>query len=207
MKTFFVAGIDTNVGKTVVCAILAEALRADYWKPIQAGELHQSDSIKVEALVSNTQSKFHPETYKLNTPMSPHAAAARDGVAINLDKIVLPEITNNLIIEGAGGLLVPVNDSEFVIDIAKKFDAEVILVSRHYLGSINHTLLSAMALKQRGIKVKGIIFNGDEIEGTESIILHHTGYRLLGRIQEEEEVNKEMVSMYALQFAAILDNE
>ena len=207
MKRFFVTGIDTNVGKTVVCAILAEALKADYWKPIQAGELHQSDTLKVKALVSNRQSVFHPETYRLHTPMSPHAAAARDGISIDLNKIALPETANNLIIEGAGGLLVPINEHDFVIDMAQRLNAEVILVSRHYLGSINHTLLSANALKQYGINVKGIIFNGDEIEGTESIILQHTGYRLLGRIQEEEVINKEMISMYALQFAAILDHD
>ena len=207
MKRYFVAGIDTNVGKTVVCAILTEALKADYWKPIQAGELDHTDTHKVQALVSNARSKFHREAYRLKTPMSPHAAAKRDAITINLNRIVAPATLNDLIIEGAGGLLVPINDSEMILDVVKKLDAELILVSRHYLGSINHTLLSALALKEYGIKVKGIIFNGDEIEGTESIILQHTGYRLLGRIEEEEVVNKEMISMYALQFAATLAHE
>jgi dethiobiotin synthetase len=197
MEKLFVTGIDTNAGKTVIAAILAEALKADYWKPVQAGELHDTDTMKARALVSNTVSVFHPEAYRLNMPMSPHAAAARDGVTIDLDSILLPDTNNTLIIEGAGGLLVPLNDREFVIDLIKKLDAEVVLVSRHYLGSINHTLLSAGMLKQHGIKVRGIIFNGDEIEGTEAIILKHTGYKHLGTIGEEEVVDKEMVSKYA----------
>ena len=197
MEKIFVTAIDTNAGKTIVAAILTEALKADYWKPVQAGELHDTDTMKARALVSNEVSAFHPETYRLKTPMSPHAAAARDGITIDLDAIKLPETDNTLIIEGAGGLMVPLNDNEFVVDLIKKLDAEVVLISRHYLGSINHTLLSAAILKQHGIKVKGIIFNGDEIEGTEEIILKHTGYKHLGTIVEEEVVDREMVSRYA----------
>ncbi len=199
MKKIFVTAIDTNAGKTVVSAILTEALKADYWKPVQAGELHDTDTMKARALVSNSTSVFHEETYRLKTPMSPHAAAARDGVTIDLDSIKLPTTDNTLIIEGAGGLMVPLNENEFVIDLIKKLDAEVVLISRHYLGSINHTLLSAATLKQYGVKVRGIIFNGDEIEGTEEIILKHTGYKHIGTIGEEEVIDKEMVSRYAHQ--------
>lgn len=197
MQKIFVTGIDTNAGKTLISAILAEALKADYWKPVQAGDLHDTDTMKVRALVSNEQSVFHPEGYRLTIPMSPHVAAARDGVTITLDNIKLPETDNTLIIEGAGGLMVPLNDTEFVVDLIKKLDAEVILVSRHYLGSINHTLASALVLKQYEIRVRGIVFNGDEIDGTEDIILKHTGYKHLGTIAEEDVIDKVMVGHYA----------
>lgn len=197
MQRLFVTAIDTNAGKTVVSAIIAEALQADYWKPIQAGDLGNTDTAKVGTLISNKTTVIHPEAYRLNTPMSPHAAAARDGVTIDLQKITPPDTGNHLVIEGAGGLLVPVNDNEFIIDLIKKLDAAVVLVSRHYLGSINHTLLSARLLKAYGVPVKGILFNGEEIEGTEDIILHHTGYKNLGRIEEEEVIDKVMVAHYA----------
>ena len=206
MKKLFVTAIDTNAGKTLIASILTEALKADYWKPVQAGELHDTDTMKARALVSNEISVFHPETYRLKTPMSPHAAAARDGITINLDKIKVPETSNTLIIEGAGGLMVPLNDNEFVVDLIKKLDAEVVLISRHYLGSINHTLLSAAILKQYGIKVRGIIFNGDEIEGTEEIILKHTGYKHLGTIAEEELIDRAVVSRYAALIAQGLND-
>ena len=207
MRKLFVAGIDTNVGKTVVSAILVEALSADYWKPIQSGDLHNSDTMKVRSLVRQSQVQFHPEVYRFSTPMSPHVSAARDGMNIDMDEITLPPTTNDLIIEGAGGLLVPLNDHDLVIDLIKKLDAEVILVSRNYLGSINHTLLSAMAIEKYGIRVKGIVFNGEEIEGTEEIILKHTGYKLLGRISEEEEINRDVVGYYARQFVTTLYND
>lgn len=197
MQKIFITGIDTNVGKTVIAAILTEALKADYWKPIQSGDLHHTDTMRVQSLVANKESVFHPETYRFSTPMSPHVSAARDGVAIDLNDIKIPDTSNTLIIEGAGGLMVPLNDNEFVIDLIKKLEAEVVLVSRHYLGSINHTLTSALALKQYGLKVKGIIFNGEEIEGTEETILKHTGYKLLGHIDEEDVIDKVMVSHYA----------
>lgn len=197
MNKIFVAGIDTNVGKTIVAAILTEALKADYWKPVQAGDLHNTDTMRVKSLISNTVSVFHPESYRLDIPASPHVAAARKGIEIELDKFIIPQTNNTLIIEGAGGLMSPLNNNAFNIDLIQKLDASVILVSRNYLGSINHTLLSALALRQYNIKVKGIIFNGEEMEGTESIILHHTGYKLLGRIEEEETIDKNMVSRYA----------
>ncbi len=203
MQKIFVAGIDTNAGKTVVSAILTEALKADYWKPVQAGDLDNADTMKVQALVSNATSVFHPEAYRLTRPMSPHIAAAKDHIEIDLAGIRIPETSNTLVVEGAGGLLSPLTDQLFVIDLIKALDAPVVLVSRHYLGSINHTLLSVMALKQHGIKVLGIIFNGEEIEGTEAIIAAHSGYRVLGHINEEEVIDADMVRRYAAIFAEI----
>ena len=169
----FVTGIGTDVGKTIISAILVEKLKADYWKPIQSGDLNNSDTMKVQRLISNTITRFHPEAYRLTQPYSPHKSADLDGVAINIDKIKLPETDNQLLIEGAGGLMVPLNDEHFVVDLIQKFNAEVILVVKHYLGSINHTLLSLELLKQKKIKVRALIFNGDRDEYSEQVILRY----------------------------------
>ena len=167
MKKIFVTGIGTDVGKTVVSAILTEALAADYWKPVQAGDLEFSDSIKVENLITNTKTKIHAEGIKLNSPMSPHAAAAIDEVEIKLSDFKLPETDNNLIIEGAGGLMVPLNDKDLIIDLIQELDIEVVLVSQNYLGSINHTLLSLESLKVKKLKVYLLAFSTlKEVAGT-----------------------------------------
>jgi dethiobiotin synthetase len=181
MKKIFVTGIGTDVGKTVVSAVLVEALKADYWKPVQTGSFFSRDTTEVRRIVSNTKSKFHPETYSLKQPMSPHAAAELEGVEIQMDQLTLPATNNHLIIEGAGGLMVPLNRKFFMIDLIQKFNAEVILVVKNYLGSINHTLLSIELLKQRGIKVLGIIINEEPHELSESIILQYSGLKLRKR--------------------------
>lgn len=193
----FVTGIGTEVGKTIASSILVEYLEADYWKPVQAGELEYSDTIKVKDLVSNTKSVFHKESYKLTSPMSPHAAAKIDGVEINLEKIKFPDTKNHLVIEGAGGLFVPLNDTDCISDIILKSDSEVIIVSRHYLGSINHSLLTIQALKNKNIRIKGIVFNGEENKETESIILKMSGLKMLFRINEEKYFDKSMIKKYA----------
>jgi len=148
---YFITGISTEVGKTMAAAIVAEALKADYWKPIQAGDLEHSDSHKVADLVSNTKTVIHKNSYALHTPMSPHAAAAIDQVEIRLERIIPPKTNNHLVIEGAGGLLVPLNDTDTILDLIQP-DYKVIIVSRHYLGSINHTLLTVNALVNKGLK-------------------------------------------------------
>lgn len=196
MKNYFITGIGTNIGKTVVSAILTEALEADYWKPIQAGDLDTSDSLKVQNFISNHKTTIHPEAYRLNQPMSPHAAAKIDGIEIDLTKINLPKTNNNLIIEGAGGLMVPLNDKDLIIDLIAKLDVEVILVSQNYLGSINHTILSIEALKYRNIKIAGVIFNGEENKETESFILNYTNLNCLGRIKQHQVINKDIVLSY-----------
>jgi dethiobiotin synthetase len=167
----FITGIGTNVGKTVVSAILTEALHADYWKPIQSGVLDGKDSDTVKSLIGNTKTVFHPETYLLQEPLSPHFAAKLDCVEIELDKIQLPKTANQLIIEGAGGLLVPINSTQYVIDIAKQLDCEIVLVISSYLGCINHSLLSIDYLKRNHFKIKALVFNGEfEPEVKQSII-------------------------------------
>lgn len=199
---YFVTGISTEVGKTVASAIIVEALCADYWKPIQAGDLDHSDSHKIEALISNDRTVIHPNSYALKTPMSPHAAADIDGISIQLDKIVPPTTKNNLVIEGAGGLLVPLNDTDTIFDLIQS-DYKVIVVSRHYLGSINHTLLTIEKLQQKGVEI-GIIFSGDEHPTTEEIILKKTGAVFLGRINEEQKFDKAVVKKYAFAFQKAL---
>lgn len=203
MKKLFVTGIGTDVGKTVVSAILTEAIEADYWKPVQAGDLDNSDSIKVERYISNKKTVIHPEGMKLNSPMSPHAAAAIDGVEIELSDIRLPETDNNLIVEGAGGLMVPLNDKDLIIDLIQHLGLEVVLVSQNYLGSINHTILSIDALKSRGIKVLGIIFNGETNEETEKYILNYSNLPCLGRIAQHAEINKKTVLNYKSLFSTL----
>jgi dethiobiotin synthetase len=201
MRTYFVTGIGTGVGKTVCAAILVEALEADYWKPLQAGDLDNTDTDKVRALVSNKKSVFHTEQIRLKTAMSPHAAAKIEGIEITLDHERIPISSNPLVIEGAGGLMVPLNDKgELVIDFMCNLDPEVILVSRNYLGSINHTLLSIAALRNRNLSIKGIIFNGDSNPESEEIILKISGLKCLGKIPVAEKLDKEFVKNQAVQF-------
>jgi len=169
-RPIFITGIGTGVGKTIVSAVLVQKLKADYWKPIQSGDLDNSDTALVRSLVSNKTTVFHPEAYRLTQPYSPHKSAAIDGIYIDPQKIVLPDTNNQLIIEGAGGLMVPLNDNFLMIDLIKKLDAEVILVSKNYLGSINHTLMSAGILNSRGIKLNRLIFSGEQDHDSEGII-------------------------------------
>lgn len=192
MKQFIITGIGTDVGKTVVSAIVSEALQATYWKPVQAGDLENSDSIKISNLTKNV--RVLPEAFRLSQPMSPHAAAEKDGVEILPKQLNLPSVSGNLIVEGAGGLMVPINSKGFLYaDAFAMWKLPVIVVSRHYLGSINHTLMTIEILKQRGIEIEGIIFVGDENPTTESVILKNTGLRLIARVPMAKEVNKAFI--------------
>ncbi len=192
----FITGISTDVGKTIASAIITEALEADYWKPVQAGDLDHSDSHKIQNYISNVKSVIHENSYKLNTPASPHLAAELDGITIDLKNIIEPKTNNHLIIEGAGGVLVPLNNSDFVIDMVQP-DYKIIIVSRHYLGSINHTLLTIEAIKNRGLTIAGIIFNGNENKATESLILNYSKLKFIGRINDEPYFDKNVISEYA----------
>ena len=198
MKRIFVTGISTEVGKTIASAIIVESLMADYWKPIQAGDLDSSDSHKVRSLISNEKSVIHPNSYALNQPMSPHAAAKLDDIEIELAKISVPETNNHLVIEGAGGLLVPLNDNNTILDLIDP-DFKVVVVSRHYLGSINHSLLTINLLLQKGFDVS-VIFSGNENKGTESIISKMTGVPIIGRINQERLIDRDVIRHYAQLF-------
>ena len=192
----FITGISTDVGKTIASLIVVEALESDYWKPIQAGDLDNSDSHKIESYISNNKTIIHKNSYLLNTPASPHLAAKLDAIAIDLNKITEPSTKNHLVIEGAGGLFVPLNDTDCVIDLIKP-DYKVVVVSRHYLGSINHTLLTIEALQNRKITIAGIIFNGNENKSTEEIILSKTNIKCIGRINDEPYFDKNVILEYA----------
>lgn len=192
---YFISAIGTDSGKTLVSSIMVEALKADYWKPVQAGE--PGDTETVQQLVSNELTKFHPETHRLKMPASPHAAAKYEHKAIALDDFELPETNNDLVIEGAGGILVPLNDHDYVIDLAKQFQTELVLVSNLYLGSINHTLLTIAYLEEHQIPVKGIIFNGDSNPESEDIILKKSGYRVLLRLPKLSLINAEVIRYWA----------
>ncbi|MDH5365706.1 MAG: dethiobiotin synthase [Cyclobacteriaceae bacterium] len=192
---YFVTAIDTDSGKTLVSAILCRALKADYWKPVQAGSPTDSDQIKKWC----AGTKIHAETYLLNTPESPHAAAKKEKIKIELDQFSIPEYKENLIIEGAGGLMVPLNDDELMIDLIEKLDIEVVLVCNLYLGSINHSLLSIEALQKRGVQIKGVVFNGDANNESEEIILKYAKAPCLLRIKKEHQINEEIIGQYAEQ--------
>jgi dethiobiotin synthetase len=198
---YIIAGISTEIGKTFISSILTEALEADYWKPVQSGALDFTDTDTVKSLISNTKTIFHPEAYRLTEPMSPHAAAAIDGVEIELSKFQLLQTNNHLIVELAGGLMVPLNDHETNVDLIKKLNLPVILISKNYLGSINHTLLSVEILKMNHISVKGLIFNGEQNISSEEFILNYTGLECLGKVNFEERIDKDVVKKWADIFA------
>lgn len=203
-KIYFVTGIGTDIGKTVCAAILTEALQADYWKPVQAGGLDFTDTMRVQSLISNHRSFFWPETFRLAEPMSPHAAARAAGTSIQLADFSLPKTQNHLIIEGAGGLMVPLNDTgALVIDLIQQLGASVILISQNYLGSINHTLLSVEALQARRIPIAGIVFNGPSNSETETIILKITGLKCIGKIPQAEHLKQKFVREQADNLTAL----
>lgn len=169
-KMLFVTGIGTEVGKTVCSAILTKYFNADYWKPVQSGDLDFSDSMKIKNWTGE-QTICYPEIYRLKLAASPHHSAREEGITIDLNKFKLPETNNNLIIEGAGGLMVPLNDEDLIIDLIQRLGIPAALVVKNYLGCINHTLLSLTVLEQRKIKLKYIILNGNFPPDTERTIL------------------------------------
>lgn len=199
-----VAGIGTDVGKTVAAAVLVEALQADYWKPIQSGYPPDSDTDTVRKLISNPRSYFHAETYRLREPLSPHAAAAAEGVVIDPARLVPPQTANSLVVELAGGLMVPLTNTYLNIDFVAHLGWPVVLVSRNYLGSINHTLLSVDALRARNVPILGLIINGPDVPATESVLFSYTGLPCLVRIQDEPALTTDVVKRYAMQLQADL---
>lgn len=197
MKNYFVTGIDTNIGKTIVSAILVEKLKADYWKPIQSGDLRNSDTIKVATLINNKKTILHPETYRLSQPLSPHAAAKSDKVTIDLKKLKLPKTKNTLVVEGAGGVMVPLNNKHLMVDLIKQLKTEAIVVIKNYLGSINHALLTIEALKGRKIAIAGIVFNGPTVKSSEEYILKYSGLKCLLRIGDEKSIDQATILKYS----------
>lgn len=192
----FVTGIGTDVGKTIVSAILVEALEADYWKPIQSGTTPSTDRGTVERYISNGKSTVFQNAVTLQAPMSPHAAAALERRTVSISQLERPQTANTLVIEGAGGVFVPINDTETIMDLIHPDDL-VVIVSRHYLGSINHTLLTIEALRHAGKQILGIVFNGDEVPSTEEVILKKTGLNMIARIEDEPYFDRNVIRDYA----------
>ncbi|KIO74601.1 ATP-dependent dethiobiotin synthetase BioD [Pedobacter lusitanus] len=194
-KPLFITGIGTEVGKTIVSAVLTEQLQADYWKPVQAGDLDNTDTFKVKQLISNSRSIFHPETFKFNMPASPHRAAKHEGIEIRQQDFVLPETSNQLLIEGAGGLFVPLSYRFLMIDLIRLLGAEAVLVTRNYLGCINHTLLSIHALQSKGIPLKHLVLNGDFDFDTLNMLLHHLPRNCTwSKLPEFTTINKDAIA-------------
>ena len=195
MTNIIVAGCGTDVGKTVVSAVLTQALSYDYWKPIQCGDLEASDSMTIQRLAPTVQ--IHPPAYAFPDPISPHAAARRVEQPIDPERIVLPITERPLIIEPAGGILVPLTDHLLSIDLFSRWQAAWVVVSRIYLGSINHTLMTIESLKARSIDVRGIIFNEADNRDTEETILHFSKLPCLGRIYREPDLTAHTIEGYA----------
>lgn len=199
-KGLFVAGIGTDVGKTVAAAVITKALEADYWKPAQCGDLDNSDSVKIARL---TGLQTLPEAYRLQAPMSPHAAADLEGVELSIDKIQLPKSDKTIVVEGAGGVMVPFNSSETYLDLMVKLDLPVVLVTRHYLGSINHTMLSWNVLKEAGLNVVALVISGTAHESTESHFLANMNVPFI-RINELDEVSSETIAEEAKRLRSVI---
>ncbi|MEL7533056.1 MAG: dethiobiotin synthase [Bacteroidota bacterium] len=197
MQGYVVAGIGTEIGKTVVSAILCHALQAAYWKPVQAGELDFSDSHKVQKWAALSEAQLYQEAYALNQPMSPHAAAPLDGLTIDINQFSLPQSQHPLIVELAGGIMVPLNEEKLNLDLLKRWQLPVILVSRYYLGNINHSLLTAAILQQHGVPVKGWIFNGEPVQPTKEAILNFSKLPLLAEIPEAAQIDFHFVQKQA----------
>jgi dethiobiotin synthetase len=196
MRPIFISGIGTGIGKTLIAAIITEALKADYWKPVQAGYEPGTDSELVASLVSNSETVIHPETYLLKLAASPHIAAQRENRRIELKKIaddlLLKNSNRPLVIEGAGGLMVPLNEQEFVIDLVKMLDARLVLVSRNYLGSINHSLTTAAICRSNGLDVAGWVFN-DQYMNYEHDIVRWSGYPALFSVPLMNQLSKQAI--------------
>lgn len=200
MHKIIVAGTGTDVGKTIVSAILVTLMKADYWKPIQSGAEESSDTAVMKKLVDTTRHSIHKPAYSLKAPLSPHHAARLENISINLDSIVPPKTTRPLVIEGVGGIFVPLNTKILSIDLFKSWDCPWIIVSKHYLGSINHTLLTLETLKHHGIPVAGLIFNGEPNSDSESPILEISQVPLLGRLLPEANIDQQTIQRYAKQW-------
>jgi len=192
-----IVGIHTGIGKTVCSAILCEALGFDYWKPVQAGELSNTDSMFVKRNVSNPKCNVHPERYVLQTASSPHYAASLENIEIKRSDFELPKTGNSLVVETAGGLMSPLANNFLNIDLIEHLHLPSILISNNYLGSINHTLLTFSALKMRDIPMLGIIFMGDSTPPSENIILERTELKQICAIPKIENLDREAIKKFA----------
>jgi dethiobiotin synthetase len=198
MRPIFITGTGTDVGKTIIAAIITEALHADYWKPVQAGYTDGTDSLSVAKMITNKKTIIHPELYKLKLPASPHISAREENKKISVKNIIkhLPKTKNTLIIEGAGGLMVPLNKKKLVLHLIKKLKAKVVIVSKNELGSINHSLLTAAVLKKEKVDVAGWVFNEDFMNYDDEIA-SWSGYPIIATLKHLPEISKESIKAAA----------
>lgn len=197
MHKLVVTGVGTGVGKTVVSAILTDLLEADYWKPIHSGPDDERDVEEVKRLVGGPSRRYHDEAYCLKTRASPHYAAQKEGVLLDASRIQLPKTEATLVIEGTGGLFCPFDDQSLVCDHFRNWQADWVIVSQNYLGSINHTLLTVSALQNWGIQPVGIVFNGEDAFCCEPFIQRYTGLSVLGRLRTESHIDSQMIRRYS----------
>ncbi len=198
-RSIAIAGIHTGIGKTIASAVLAEALHADYWKPVQAGSLDNTDSIIVKDLIQDGAKRVHREAILLTAPKSPHAAAKEDNVEVDYTKFAWPHTDKLLLLETAGGILSPMNDHATMADFIQYFNLPTLLISNNYLGSINHTLLSIELMKKRGIKILGLVMNGERNTSSEDFIEQYGAVPIIARIPFFETLNTETLKQCALE--------
>jgi dethiobiotin synthetase len=204
-RKIFITGIGTDVGKTLASAVLAEAWQADYWKPIQAGNLDQLETAYVQSLVTNSKTVIHPTQILLKTPCSPHYAAMLDKMTIEPEKLIIPTTPNTLLIEGAGGLMVPLQQDFLILDLIKFWKLPVVVVSRNYLGSVNHTLLTLEVLKQHQIPVLGLVFSDTDAWDSMEYIRRMSQLPVIGHIPHLPEITPQRISEVAAGFQKISD--
>jgi dethiobiotin synthetase len=198
MRGVVVAGIGTDVGKTVVSAILCEHLKAFYWKPVATGlRVGPAESESVAALLSDGSARVFKEQFLFKESLSPHIAAALETREVRVEDFICPPCDSAMVIELAGGVMVPLNDRETNVDLVRKLALPVVIVSRHYVGSINHTLLTIEALRRAGADIRGLVFNGEELPDSERVISVLSGVHVIGRVPLFPSVSREVVTEFA----------
>lgn len=193
---FIITGCGTNVGKTIISAIIVEALKGAYWKPIESGVSNESDVLTMQSLLNPNRTIFKP-SYQLQRPLSPHHAALKEGITIKKENISVPHCVEPLIVESAGGICVPLSSDLLLIDLFSEWKAKWIVVSKNYLGSINHTLLTVKTLQSYQIEPVGIIFNGASNPESEKAILRCSGLPCLAHLPKLNEINRKIIINYA----------
>jgi dethiobiotin synthetase len=200
MHRIIVTGIGTDVGKTIVSAILTLLFKGDYWKPIQCGDEEHCDTATIKKWIDTSRHFIHPPAYSFKAPLSPHHAARLENISIKWNTIFFPQTSRPLIIEGVGGIFVPLTTTTLSFDLFKSWNCKWVVVSKHYLGSINHTLLTLEVLKQRQIPILGIIFNGNPNPDSETAILETSQIPFLGRLFPEPHITKKTLQNYVKQW-------
>lgn len=195
-----ILGIHTDIGKTVASAVMTEALQADYWKPVQAGDLNNSDSIKIKKWISNSRSVVHDEAIRLHMAASPHTAARQENRQYDFREFRVPQTNNTLLIETAGGIYSPIDDRHTMLDMVEYFQWEAVLITKNYLGSINHTLLCLEAIKRRNIDILALVVNGERNESSENFIQNYANIEKFIYVPELKEAHQETIRQAAANF-------